>query len=193
MQINLRHVTAVVQSGLVLLTNSEDAPYQLLTEINCNDCIIVSTAGPPLVEQRGSDSIEEYQARFEWSGDHDFFDGFDVFWQILNTGAGTSSKQLRFEAWQEAWRGRSRFQSAGTGTIHWRGLPAVSRPFHAHLPVDYRLDGQSPGNSAVGGAVDGSDAGCQVSELPRPLADESPEAEPIPRLFGIPTRSLKGS
>ena len=60
-QINLRHVTAMVHGGLALLTNSKDAPYQLLTEINSHDSIVVSSAMPPLVEQRGSNSLEEFR------------------------------------------------------------------------------------------------------------------------------------
>ena len=49
-QIRLRHVTAIVQGGLALLTNSEDSPYQLLTEVNATDSILSSTAAAPLVE-----------------------------------------------------------------------------------------------------------------------------------------------
>ncbi len=88
---------------------------------------------------------------------------------------------MRFKEWEQVWRGQSRRQTSGAGVVRWRGLPAASRPFHTHLPVDYLLDNEALGNAAVGGALDGTDAGCEVSELPRPLADEPSEPKPPPR------------
>ncbi len=151
-QINLRHVTAMVHGGLALLTNSEDAPYQLLTEINCDDSIVVSTATPPLVEQRGSNSVEEYRARLQWSGNHDYFDGIDVFWQIQNTAGLSAPKQMRFDDWQTHWGALSRSQTFRKNHEYWRSLPEPERPFHAHVPSDYELD-RSLTNPTVGAQV----------------------------------------
>ena len=179
-QINLRHVTAMVHGGLALLTNSKDAPYQLLTEINSHDSIVVSSAMPPLVEQRGSNSLEEFQARLQWSGDHDFFDGIDVFWQIENTAGLSPPKQLRFDEWQAHWGNQSRSQTTRRGHEYWRNLPESERPFHAHVPSDYELD-RSLTNPAIGGGGDGLDAGCLLRQLP---ALASPDNE-----IGKPTTS----
>ena len=194
MQINLRHVTAIVDSGLALLTNREDAPYQLLTEISCDNSIFASRAKPPLVEQRGSDSIDEYQARLEWSGDHDFFDGFEVFWQIAQHRVWH-----RLEATCGSTTGRPPGAVAAAGrwrapdAVVWRRLPPASQPFHSQVPLDYQLDSESAENPAVAGASDGTDAGCMVNQLPRPPGDEASETKALPRLFSPPPRNLDGS
>jgi serine/threonine-protein kinase len=192
-QLNLRHVTAMMRAGLALLTNREDAPYQLLTEINCDDSIFVSTAKPAFVEQRGSDRIEDYATRLQWSGDHDFFDGFEVFWQILNTAAETGSRQHRFEDWQDLWRKQSRWQVAGKNAVRWRALPGAERAFHAHTPNDYALESEAANNPALGGAGDGLDAGCIIGQLPGLPSGEPGEPKPAPRSAPPPPRNLDGS
>jgi hypothetical protein len=165
-ELALRHVTALVAGGLVLLTNSEEAPYQLMTQIRCDDCIIAATDQPPLVEQRGSDGIDQYQTRFQWSGENDYFYRFDVFWRIMNSAGQSGSKQLDFDEWDQLWQGSSRNQVAGRNAVVWVGLPADDRPFHTHAPADYALDAKAGDNAAAGGASDRRDAGFRAIELP---------------------------
>jgi serine/threonine-protein kinase len=191
-QLNLRHLTAMIRGGLALLTNREDAPYQLLTEIGADDSIFVSTARPALVEQRGSDRVDEYTARLQWSGDHDFFDGFDVFWRINNTAAGTNPRQHRFDDWQDLWRKQSRWQLAGKDSVRWLGLPAAERAYHTHTPSDYALAAESGDNPALAGASDGLDAGCLAKQLPTLPPEESVEPRAAPRA-PAPPRNLDGS
>jgi serine/threonine-protein kinase len=177
-QINLRHVTAMTQLGLALLTNSEDAPYQLVTEINCDNSIFASAARVPLIEQSGSDKPQEYETRLQWSGNCDFFDGFDPFWQIVSTTTQTASKQMRFDAWQDHWGSQSRSQWVRKDIALWRGLAGSDRPFHAHAPADYALDSGLTNNPALGGASDGADAGCLLRQLPALVAADRAEARP---------------
>lgn len=185
-QIQLRHVTAMVQSGLALLTNSRDAPYQLHTEITCDDCILVTKAKSPLVEQRGSDAADAYLARVQWSGRRDYFDGFEVFWEVSGTGGDLSSKRMRFDDWQDFWRGQSRQQVSGGGAVVWQALPDANRPFHTHLPADYALDATAAGNAAVGGGGEGLDAGCRLKLLPALfVGDTSPAALPLDAGLGL--------
>ncbi|MEX0678348.1 MAG: serine/threonine-protein kinase [Pirellulales bacterium] len=173
-ELTLNHVTAMVAGGLVLLTNSEEAPYQLMTEVTCDDCILAAAGKPPLVEQRGSDGIDEYQTRFEWRGQHDYFDGFDVFWLIMNSAGQTGSKQLDFNEWKQLWQDQSQIQTAGRNAVVWRQLPGENRPYHAHAPADYALDARATSNAAAGGARDNSDAGCQIDYLPAPPSESRP-------------------
>ena len=178
-QINLRHVTAAVHAGLALLTNSEDAPYQLPTQLNCTDSIVLATANAPLIEQRGSDDIDEYLGRCEWSGDRDFFSGFEIFWQIVNTGGQTASKEMRFSDWREFWAGRLKYPS--NASLAWRGLPSATRPFHTHKPSDYALDSSKPANPAIRAASDGLDAGCLEAQLAALPAEDRGSARPPER------------
>lgn len=164
-QISLRHVTAMIHDGLALLTNSEDAPYQLLTEIRAEDCIFVSRHTPPLVEQRGSDHVEEYQSRLQWSGDRDIFDGFDIFWLMDSRAKQAESKQT-FDQWQDFWRGHSRAQFVVSKGAIWKALPRADRPFHTHLVSDYLLDHNASQNPAIGVSGDGLDAGFIADKLP---------------------------
>jgi serine/threonine-protein kinase len=173
-ELTLRHVTAMVAGGLVLLTNSQEAPYQVSTQITCDDCIIASAGKAPLVEQRGSDSIDQYLTRFEWHGQRNFFDGFDVFWRIMNSTGQTGSKQLDFDQWNELWRGQSGPQTAGRNAVVWRGLPGEDRPAHDHAPADYALDPSAPVNAARRGGSDQSDAGCRAVDLPAPPVEVQP-------------------
>ena len=169
LRLDLRHVTAMVHNGVALLTNSESEPYQLRTEINFNDSIVVSTAKPPLIEQRGSDSVEEFLSQFQWSGDRNDFAGFDIFWRILNNAGETASKQLRFEDWQRYWADRSHF--AAKDSVLWKNLPGAQRAFHTHTPSDYALETSMPDNPALRAAADGSNLGCVAGQLPLLPAD----------------------
>ena len=159
-QINLRHVTARVHGGLALLSNSEDAPYQLLTEIKADDSICVSAFKPPLIEQRGSDRIEEYLTRFQWSGDHDYFDGFETFWQIVNTSSDATSRQLHFEEWQDFWRRQARSQQSGPEVVVWRSLPSGDRPFHSHRRATTRSMPERPPTPRAAARATGWTPGC---------------------------------
>ena len=67
-QVQLRHVTAMIQGGLALLSNSQDAPYQLQAEINCDDCILVSKAKSPLIEE--GKSLLEHLANSEFMNEY---------------------------------------------------------------------------------------------------------------------------
>jgi hypothetical protein len=175
-QINLRHVTAIVESGLALVTNSEDAPWQMITEFDCRDSIFVTQADAPLVEQRGTNTVPELRARVHWSGERQYYDGFQTFWRIASGGMQTVSEQMDFDDWQENWAGHARLMSRAP--IAWKQLPDAQRPFSAHSPQDYALS-ESSNNPPVRGASDGQDAGCiawQLSTLP----PEPTGAESIP-------------
>jgi hypothetical protein len=165
-QINLRHVTAIVQSGLALVTNSEDAPWQMSTEFDCRDGLFVTQSDAPLVEQRGSNTAAEFRARVHWSGERQYYDGFQTFWRIAAGGAQAVSEQMDFEGWQENWAGHARLMSSAP--IAWKQLPEGERPFSMHSPHDYALI-ESSDNPPIRGASDGQDAGCiawQLSTLP---------------------------
>jgi serine/threonine-protein kinase len=176
-EIQLEHVTAMMQGGLALLSDSKDAPYQLATEIRTSDCILASTANSPLVEQRGSDNVEDYlNKHVQWQSDRVFFDGFEVFWKITNGATHDVLRQMDFDEWQEIWRSRS--QSTASVPIGWKRLPSTNRPFHTHTPDDYELDNLAPDNQAVGASAGGEDAGL-VGKLLGELPPE--EAPSLPR------------
>lgn len=162
-EVVLRHVTAMVGGGLVLMTSSDEEPYQVVVDVRASDSIIATTGSAPLVEQRGSAGIEEFQARFRWSADSVYFQGFNNFWQIVNSAGPGGAKQLSFDDWRDWWRFSSRNQFAGPGAVVWSAAPPAARPYHAHLASDYVLSSTS---AAVNGASDGGDAGAPLPYLP---------------------------
>ncbi len=161
-EVVLRHVTVMAGSGLVLMTNSQEEPHQMVVDLRCQDCILATTGSAAAVEQRGSAGIDEFSARFQWSGDNDFFAGFGTFWQIMNSAGLTGSKQLNFQEWKDRWQFNSLQQFAGNDAVVWATPPTSGRPYHTHLPSDYVL---SP-SAAIGGASDGSNAGAPLPYLP---------------------------
>jgi serine/threonine-protein kinase len=166
-ELNLRHVTAMV-NGLILMTNSQEEPHQLVVDLRCHDCILATTGSTPLVEQRGSAGIDEFLARFYWSGDSDYFQGFNIFQQVMNPSGQAGSKQLNFDQWRERWQYSSTHQFGGQDAAVWATRPSGGRPYHAHLASDYVLDTGAASNPALGGASDGSDAGARLPYLPVP-------------------------
>jgi serine/threonine protein kinase len=179
-QIQLRHLTASVQAGLVQTTNIQDAPYQLLTNIQCADSVLITRGRAPLVEQRGWDDVEEYMSRCQWSGERDFFDGFDTYWQILSTAPQSTPREMSFAVWRDLWAGR--LKSVSNAPLAWKSPPSPTRPFHTHKPADYVLDSSVIGNPAIRAATDGADAGFVEARLPVPPADEAGDARPPRRV-----------
>jgi hypothetical protein len=174
-QIILRHVTAMCADGLVLLTNSQDEPFQLYAKLNCSDSILASRGHAPLVEQRGPDTAEQYQGRLQWSGQRGFFDGVDVFWRIVNGTTQARLSEMNFDKWRDLWAGPA--TSLENGAVAWQDLPGSERPCWGHTPQDYALASRSDGNSAVGGASDGLDAGVIFRQLVVLPPDPAPEPE----------------
>ena len=162
LQIDLRHLTAFIPGGLMLLTSSQDSPLQLPVEINASDCIFVGkSAAAPLVEQTGVDEPEDMRKRIAWNGDRNFYEGFNVFWRMGGPGGAETAVQMTLADWQGFWAAREVRPSADQ--VIWR-QSATNRPASSHLPADYALgDGENPAHNA---ATDGRDAGVQIDQLP---------------------------
>lgn len=167
-EVVLRHVTVMAANGLVLMTNSQEEPHQMVVDLRCQDCILATTGSAAAVEQRGSAGIEEFSARFQWSGDNDYFAGFGTFWQIMNSAGLTGSKQFNFHEWKDRWQFSSLQQFAGNDAVLWANSPSSDRPYHTHLPSDYVLSA----SAAIAGASDGSNAGASLPYLP-PIPEKS--------------------
>jgi hypothetical protein len=173
-EVDLNHLTAIVQSGLVLLTNPEDARYQLPVDIKCVDSIVSAAASAaPLIEQRGVDRVEDCRSHFHWTGDHNFYEGFKNFWKIVKLSPPLKVDQLSLRKWKAFWdQGRENQPTADA--VAWKQLPPADRPFHDQTAADYSLQARS-GNPALGGASDGGNPGYAIDQLPA-LPDQSASA-----------------
>jgi len=179
LQIDLRHVTAVVRSGLCRMVNdSQRAPYQLTARIHCADSILVAAEGSSLIEQVGAESMEDFRQRIVWNGDRNFYNGFERFWTINDLDPKTPPHILDFAAWQSYW-GSEDENLPNWDEVQWRKLPEADRPLHAHSPGDYALEGSTSENPAIGAASDGSNAGFLTPQLP-PLPAPPKVEKPMP-------------
>jgi serine/threonine-protein kinase len=163
-QIDLRHVTAFVGSGLVSLSSTQDAPLQLPVEINASDCILLTKkgAGAPLVDQSGVEDPEDLRKRIAWNGDRDFYEGFTTFWRMAVPGGAETAVQMPLSDWQGYWGSHEARPTADR--VIWRQLPPAERAVNLHIPGDYALGiGENPARAA---ASDGRDAGAEIDQLP---------------------------
>jgi hypothetical protein len=181
LDVELRHLTAVVRGGMCQFDQSETAPRQLPVHFTCADNIFVGGGDGPLVEQTGVPASDRPLERIDWSGEHNFYEGFAVFWSVERSDVELPPIAMDFDAWQAHWQPR-REDSPRLGQVRWSSrLPSASRPVHTHTPEDYALDAAAdPRNPALTGAGDGRSVGCRFERL-RPLSAAAPlPAAPSP-------------
>jgi len=184
LQIDLRHLTAVLRGGLCRITDAQPTPHKLNTQIHCADSILMGVPGVPLIEQVGVTTMDDVRRQITWIGDRNFYENVDVFWSICSLDEQTPPKTMAFEAWQLYW-GLENENLPKSGQVIWKKLPDPDRPLHTHTPADYALSGSgsTPNNPALGAARDGSNAGFQADRLPPipppPAAEKSDAAEAV--------------
>jgi len=174
LQLDLRHLTAVVRNGFRWVTS---APQGLELSIHCTDSILATRSGGPLLQQSAPESIGDQQIRVSFAGDRNFYEGIDTFWAIGTPGQVEPLERLGFEAWCSYW-GPELEHLPSLDSVGWAVAPPVDVPAHRQTPSDYRLDSTpNLANPARRAASDGSDAGVQAERLPGvppPIATASP-------------------
>jgi hypothetical protein len=161
MQINLQHVTACLPSGMLQIESTPDAPLLLPLEVNASDCIFRGNS-EPLIDQSGADEPEELRRRIAWTGDRNFYEGFDCWWRIGGPGTSETALKMGFADWRAFWAAREIQPSADR--VSWRNLPSADRDVHLQKPADYALGaGENPAHNS---ASDGHDAGMLIDLLP---------------------------
>ncbi len=163
MQITLQHVTAYVPEGLVQLVSTSDAPLLPPLEINASDCIF-SGKTEPFIDQTGPEEPEELRRRLAWTGDRNFYEGFDCWWRIGGPGSAEPALKMNFADWQAFWAAHEIQPTANQ--VKWRNSqPSERHGPHRQQPADYTLLGAGD-NPAHNSASDGHDAGMLIDLLP---------------------------
>lgn len=171
LRINLRHLTASLGQGLCRFEHTIQTPYVLAAQLDCRDSILRSTATVPLIDQQRVDPADVFQEQLTWTGERNFYLGFDrtVFWRVTDVTNSTQVKQFTYDQWREHWGAQGELLSQ-TDHVQWRALPAVDEPAHAQHAYDFALAEGNVAQPARGGASDGADVGQLLHLLP---ADES--------------------
>ncbi len=178
-QIDLRHLTAVMRGGLCMLTNTRDAPYLLNTDIHCVNSVLFADTAAPLIEHRGVDRAERLQERVKWDGNWNLYEGFGAYFRISpEDGVSGEVEELDWRKWRSFWNAGHEIW----GNAAWKQLPSAERPLHTHTPVEYELDERRSARTAA--ANDGRLMGFEFELLPSvppPVDDGSGERDPQPR------------
>lgn len=149
LELRLEHVTAIVGQSLIRL-ESGDLPRELPpVKVEALNNILITTSSSSLVAMSGNTSEADFRKLFVWSGEKNFYDGFEDWKTIGDVGA--SNDKL--------------FWLADRGDVATMSLDAVTLDRNA-----------APPNPAVNAATDGNNAGADISKLPRPI-ESDPRSE----------------
>lgn len=164
-ELEARHVTADVRNGLASIDFSDADVAGLLVDLRVASSIVCIGSGVPLVQQVGPPPTLDAESALSWSGDRNFYEGIDIFWQRFDSADSTVGSQLTFAQWQAYWT-QSRETLPYTNSVVWRQLPARDRPVHEYVPLDFALSSTTANNPARDSASDGLDVGCILKQLP---------------------------
>ncbi len=137
-KLDLDHLTAVVDGGLCLIKNGENAPYLATLDVECNDCIVVmKNKTAALFDHRGVATAREFMRGLLLSGRRNFYQNVDLFWRVDASRTDDQIIEFSWQDWKEHWAdSESRSQPNG---VQWHLLPPPAIPVHQHTPDDYLL------------------------------------------------------
>lgn len=145
LELRLEHVTALVGRSVVHLDSGE-LPRELPpVKIDAVNNILMTTSSSALIAMSGNTSEADFRKLFVWSGEKNFYDGFEDWKTIGDVGASNDK-------------------------LFW----LAERSDMATMPLDALTldrDSASP-NPAINAATDGNNAGADISKLPRPVEAE---------------------
>jgi len=184
-ELRLDHVTAVLNQGLIRMEGG-DLPRRLIPVlVSVTNNIFTTTvraaeATEPFIAITGSASAAELQKRLLWSGQKNFYDGFQTFWSTTSLDGIEGTESMDFSEWRSHW-GPGTEVDAHADVVLWQRQWSDKR-FYNLVPADFTLDRTAPGNNpAISGAING-DAGVDITglerlmTLPIPLPDETTSA-----------------
>ena len=168
-RVELRHLTAVLDGGLLAVESTKIAPHQQRFEVQCADSILLGDAETPLVQQTGIDEVDALKGRITYFGTRPFYQGIRKFWAVDARHAnGTESLVLDFDAWREHWGFDESYPLLDQ--VIWRTPPARDKPAHLRTPGEFQLASTSS-NPAKGGGEDGASDGKDAGMLTEQIRD----------------------
>jgi serine/threonine-protein kinase len=165
LEIDLRHLTADVQSGLALLDFSAADAAPMVADFKVSGSILQVGTSAPLIDYVTSQHQGRGDNEMRWRGDRNFYEGIDVFWRLREAGTSGTAQQLTFAEWQAYWTPARETLPSANVVVWQQSLPA-GRSSHAALATEYLLGGDVEQNPARGGTNDGLDAGAIIDRLP---------------------------
>lgn len=159
LEFDLQQVTCFCGNGLVHIDAGEANREIPPLSISSHDNILVTDTTSPLVTSAGKDSSEI----FRWTGETNFYVGFEKFWYTTVDEPVKFTETLSFEGWKTKWN-ESEVAAKNSGLI-WSSDSWKNKQTSTLIASDFSID-PSPQNIAVGAASDGSDVGAEIDLLP---------------------------
>ncbi len=162
--VQLSHMTLNAEGGLARLGTGLKARYLLPVSIDCFDSIVLIPPEEPMIRQVIDPKKNQWQTVLDWSGDRNFYSGFQVFWKPEPSSL-YDNPPILFYDWRALWMPKNENYSY-YGQIAFHGLPSSTVPLEAHRTADYLLE-DDPENPALNAAGDRGSVGCHPDQLPQ--------------------------
>lgn len=167
LELRLNQLTAVVNSGLLVMESGE-APRQLgPVAIDAQNNIfttitVVNKPISPLIDMTGNEPADDLRKLVAWSGQKNFYEGFEAFWR-----ANTLTDSARSSVWNfDEWKFKLDSKEIDPHTaIVLRKQSLSLRPLWDLTPIDFALDESAKDNPALFGANNGENAGVNLATL----------------------------
>ncbi|MCA9200286.1 MAG: serine/threonine protein kinase [Planctomycetales bacterium] len=168
--ISLEHVTAWMERGFAEFYNSEDQPNMMKADIMCRSCILETQPWAAFILHSGVDSASYYEDKLVYSGDRNFYQGVEKFWQIEPNDQNLSGMSASFEDWQREWAPDDILPSLDL--VRWQNSRRNSLAAHLQTVRNFLL--QPTANPAIESSSDRQrqDAGmnsARLPEIPNPI------------------------
>jgi serine/threonine-protein kinase len=179
LELKLEHVTAVLAGGLVRLDVPSALKRPLPVQVTSANCIFTNMAEAALVAVGGPLPPQDLRGQFFWSGQNNFYDRFGVFWALTSMEGTGRLDQWDFADWRKHWNDALE-SNPRLDAVAWVKRRWNSASLSDLYPEDFALDRQATANAALQGASDSTDAGADLTLLPRPAPHDAPAARERP-------------
>ncbi|MCA9264218.1 MAG: hypothetical protein KDA60_10240, partial [Planctomycetales bacterium] len=175
--INLKHVTALVDQGLVRVQPRLEHRSWIPLQLTCEHCIVIGQRDVPMITHVGTgESLDTMEQHFSFRGQQNFYEEMDTLWLLISRDEYKADfveeEAVDFEAWMDRWR--SADQNSLHDSVEWDRKPRSNVPRYELQPSDFRLS-ERPGNPARGNVLHDFDAGFYD---PRRLPTPAPISRP---------------
>lgn len=168
LELRLEHVTAGLSDGLIKL-DSGSLPRKLLpVHVFAADCIFSSSGSAPLVSMTGNSPLQDFGTLLSWNGKNNIYDRYQTYWSVVSMEGTGRSETWDFATWRKNWTDAGEANARAVDGGIWKSRWWNHKPVSDLIAADFALERQMPNNPAVAGATNSSDAGANLTAVPRP-------------------------
>jgi len=160
--VQLRHVTAVLGEGIIRMASDDQTPHQLDLHTDFGDSILyVTSSAAVLFERMGLSDVESVESRLDLRGRDNFYPGSTHLLRLGPDPGEIEMREFDFDS-----RDQLPFleEKSPNFMLMWKGIPGPGLSEDRHDPAQYELE-RSDFNPAI--RMDGQPpAGAVLEDLP---------------------------